>query len=226
MRLAGTELPPSSTLTAADAAAGYEELVKSQKQASPTKTGKGARNRPASGVSLSAQHAVGKQGPPSALRMLLHAGSCPLGRLRLHVCGLLLVYIFRPNLRDHKIEKPKQSMVMLPVGYDSRNNRVVPQVERQRNAWKLAGEVKPSRTERISSRPSAAAGSHHESRWAGMAYWQVICMHREVFPMRHTSSKWHVTPLKRTAELNCADCTCLYMCKCGFIQARLSVKTS
>ena len=49
-RLAGTELLSSSTLTAADAAAGYEELTKSQKQASPTKTGRVARNRPASGV--------------------------------------------------------------------------------------------------------------------------------------------------------------------------------
>ena len=165
MRLAGTELPPSSILTAADAAGGYEELIKSQKQASPTKTGKVARNRPASGVPPSAQHAVGEQGPPSAPRMLLHAGSCPLGRLRLHVCGLLLVYVYCLNLRDHNIEKPRLSMVMLPVGYASHNNRVVSQVERQHNAWKLAGEVKPSRAKRISSRPSAAAGSHHETRW-------------------------------------------------------------
>ena len=164
MRLAGTELPPSSTLTAADAAAGYEELIKSQKQASPTKTGKVARNRPASGVPPSAQHAVGKQEAPPAARMLLHAGSCPLGRLGLHVCGLLLVNVSCFNLRG--IEKSKLSVVMLRVGYGSHNKRVVPQVERQRNAWKLAGEVKPSRTERISSRPSAAAGSHHESRWA------------------------------------------------------------
>ena len=42
--------------------------------------------------------------------------------------------------------------------------------------------------------------------------------------MRHTNSKWHVAPLKRMAEFNCADCTCL--CKRGFIQARLSVKIS
>ena len=71
MRLAGTELPPSRTLTAADAAAGYEELMKSQKQASPTKTGKVARNRPASGVPPSAQHAMGEHGASSAPCMLL-----------------------------------------------------------------------------------------------------------------------------------------------------------
>ena len=56
-------------------------------------------------------------------------------------------------------------MVMLPAGYASHKNRVVPQVERQHNAWRLAGEVKLSRTERIGSRPSAAAGSHHETSW-------------------------------------------------------------
>ena len=163
-RLAGTELLSSSTLTAADAAAGYEELTKSQKQASPTKTGRVARNRPASGVPSSAQHAVSKQGAPSAPRMPFHAGSCPLGRLRLHVYGLLLVCSSCSNLRDHNIEKPKLSMVMLPVGHGSHSNRLVPQAERQHNAWKLVGRVKLSRTERISSRPSAAAGSHHETR--------------------------------------------------------------
>ena len=69
------------------------------------------------------------------------------------------------DLKNHKFEQPKPSMVMLPAGYASHKNRVVPQVERQHNAWRLAGEVKLSRTERIGSRPSAAAGSHHETSW-------------------------------------------------------------
>ena len=57
-------------------------------------------------------------------------------------------------------------MMLLPVGYISQDVRMALQVEMQHNAWRLPEGVKLSRTERISSRPSAAAGSHHETRWA------------------------------------------------------------
>ena len=115
LKLAGTEVQPGSTLTAADAAAGYEEVLKSQKQASPIRTGKTTRIRPASGAPSSAQHAISKPGAPAAACVLLHAGSCHLGRLR-HVCSVLLLHVSCASERDHRIAQPEPSLMVLAVG--------------------------------------------------------------------------------------------------------------
>ena len=85
--------------------------------------------------------------------------------LQKYVCGFLLLHVSVCQIEvPQDWEKLELSLLMLGVGNGFHNVRGAPQVERRRKAWKLAGGVKQSRTERISSRPSDAAGSHHETR--------------------------------------------------------------